>query len=378
MPTSTCAAHRAHPCSAGTTDAERIKLEKFLQRHPIEGALSRWAAQWNPGKDSPPPPSTEKNPWPPSSREVRLRGRLLAAHTILMADRGLSPAKISAAFIDQGLKRPIREDLSKPLVDAHLVGGILASWGSSRGIGLSVNQRLRHAAACRVFASPEEQPSPEELQPELQRRFAELVNGGCNEPGRVDNVPPQEPAEESQPRPTTPQAPVSSAQGDDRRTEGDEVKSTDDKVREILRDRPRAKSPRIAKDLKLSDKTVRKTPSWRENRTRLEQRKAERADALHHATSLTAKREAVISSQSADDVANGQRWNGRPCPPSSASDDPAVIAEAREEEAPNEFDLLERRYLEQASPADKRAYFTMKQLGEHGAYLDAFKLTGIT
>jgi hypothetical protein len=170
---------------------------------------------------------------------------------------------------------------------------------------------------------------------------------------------------------------VSSTQSDDRRTEGDEDKNTDDRVREILRDRPYAKSPKIARELRVSDTTVRNTPAWKENRARLEQRKAERADALHHAKSLTAKREAVISSKSADDVANGQRWNGRPCSPSSAADDPKVIAEAREEEALKEFELLERQYLDQASDADRANYFAMKR-GKRQEYLDAWKRTGIT
>jgi hypothetical protein len=48
-----------------------------------------------------------------------------------------------------------------------------------------------------VFASPEERPSPEELEPVLQRRYAEQVARWCDAPGRVDSVPPREPAEES-------------------------------------------------------------------------------------------------------------------------------------------------------------------------------------
>jgi hypothetical protein len=127
-----------------------------------------------------------------------LRGELLAAQIILMADRGLSPAEISAAFCDQGLTRPIRPGLSKPLITPAVVEGTLASWRSSRELGLSISQRLRYAALCRPFASPEELPSPEELEPVLQRQFAELVARCGNEPGRVDYVPPQEPAAEHQ------------------------------------------------------------------------------------------------------------------------------------------------------------------------------------
>jgi hypothetical protein len=200
MQSSFCAVHRAHLSCDLLTDAERVKLGKILQRLPSEWLFSRWAAQWNSGKDSPPPPSTEKFPWPPSSREVKLRGELLAAQIILMADRGLSPAEISAAFMDQGLKRPIRPGLSKPLITPAVVEGTLASWRSSRELCLSVSQRLRYAASGIVFASPEELPSPEELQPVLQRRYAELVNRCCNEPGRVDSVPPREAAEESEAR----------------------------------------------------------------------------------------------------------------------------------------------------------------------------------
>jgi hypothetical protein len=292
-----------------------------------------------------------------------------------MADRGQSPAEISAAFCDQGLTRPIRPDLSKPLVTLALVEGILASWRSTRGIELNVSQRLRYVASCRVFVSPEELPSPEELEPVLQRRFAELVSRSCNEPGRVDLVPPREPVEESQSKPTMPQAPASSARGDDSRFEGDEVESTNDKVREILRDKPRATSSRIGKELGVSEKTVRKTPAWRENRARLKQRKAERADALDHAKSLTDK---MISSKSAHDMANDQRWNGRPFPRSSAADDPAVIAEAREEEAMKEFELLEREYVDQADPAERANFYAMREHKERQAYLDAWKRTGMT
>jgi hypothetical protein len=322
--------------SAVTTDAERVELEKILLRHPIEGLLSRLAVQWNPVKGSPPLPSNEKVPWPPSYREIVWRGRLLSALIILMAARGLSPAEISAALMDQGLKRPIRPGLSKPLVTPALVEGILASWRSSRELELNVSQRLRHAAPCRVFASPEE------LQPELQRRFAELVNRCCNEPGRIDHVPPQESVAGGQAR-------------GDRRHEG---KSTNALVKEALGRNPNATSVDISKAIGRSDKTVRRSRAWGERPKTQAQDRPESMDALDRSRPLTRPMLAAIDS-------------GAP--------DPAEIVADREEEDQAEgiepIDRLRARFVAESTPG-QRARLDRLPRAEQESELRAWAITG--
>jgi hypothetical protein len=162
-------------------DDERVKLEEIVRRHPIDRMLLRWAAQWNSVPGSPPPPLTVdspspiKVPWPPSAREVARRSWLLVAHILLMADQGRTPEEISRHFSERGLLRPIRKDLAKPLVDAGLIGRILDSWMSTRGVGLSVSKRLRFAASGNVLPPA----SADDVLPtaeDLQRRFAEQVD----------------------------------------------------------------------------------------------------------------------------------------------------------------------------------------------------------
>jgi hypothetical protein len=159
------------------TDSERAALEKLLGRHPAGPLVAHWSAQWN-----------QDGTLPPKKREIIWRARLLAARAILLAGEGQTPEGICRVFCGEKLTRPIRPDLSKPLVDASWIGRILASWESSRKIGLSVSQRLRYAASGNATPSPED----------LQRRFAEQVDRWWNKPGRVDYVPPQEPAAEHQ------------------------------------------------------------------------------------------------------------------------------------------------------------------------------------
>jgi hypothetical protein len=172
----------ATPPFAVATDVERATLEKIVQRRPSDGMLSRRAAQYN--RDE----ACRDDFQLVGAREILWRSRLLAARVILMADRCQNLEEISRVFQAQGLTRPIREGLSRPLVDSELVRRILGSWESTRGIGLSVSQRLRFAASGDVMPSPED----------LQRQFAEQVDRWWNKPGRVDYVPPQKPAAEHQ------------------------------------------------------------------------------------------------------------------------------------------------------------------------------------
>jgi hypothetical protein len=124
--------------SAATTDAERVKLEKSLHRHPDDGFLSWQAAQENPVKDSPPPPSTETVPSPPLSSWVVLKRWLLASTW------GQSPAKIPLIISDLGRTGLIRDEPSKPLVDAELAGRFGDSRESTRGMGLRLVGRIRN------------------------------------------------------------------------------------------------------------------------------------------------------------------------------------------------------------------------------------------
>jgi hypothetical protein len=260
-----------------------------------------------------------------------------------MADRGQSPAEISAAFMDQGLKRPIRDDLSKPLVDADLVvGRALDSWRSSRGIGLSVSRRLQYAASGVVFASPEELPSPEELEPVLQRRFAELVSRSCNEPGRVDYVPPQKSVVSGQ------------ARGDRR----DEGKDTNTLVEEELGRNPGTTSGDISKATGIPESTVRRSRAWRDRPKTQAEDGPKGTDALDHSRPLTKPMLAAIAS-------------GAP--------DPAEIVADREEEDHNQaaepIDRLQDRFFAEATDG-QRARFHRLSPAERENDLKAWAITG--
>jgi hypothetical protein len=197
---STCDNHGASSGPAGAdhaqfsgpvivTDAERVVLLKRLDRYPAGPLMAHWAAQWN-GDGTP----------APEMRELRLLGRLLVARAILLGGDGRTPAEISRVFCGEGLTRPIRPDLSKPLVHADYIGRILMSWNSSRGFGLGVARRLRYAAYGDVFPSLEE----------LHRRFEEEVERRWDELGRVDHVPPGP----ATPSPSGTAAPADPTEGD--------------------------------------------------------------------------------------------------------------------------------------------------------------------
>jgi hypothetical protein len=130
---------------------------------------------------------------------------------------------------------------------------------------------------------------------------------------------------------------------------------TESRVAAILREKPRAKSPAIARKLELDERTIRKTSAWKENRRRL---RAKRADAIDRAMPLSEVMLAAIDSKTAkpDEIA-------------------AEREEQKEPEAIDPIELLARQYLEGADCNQKARFHRLSEKDKEHE-LKAWQLSG--
>jgi hypothetical protein len=210
----------SHPVGTVLTAEELSQLEKLVAQRRYTNLRKRWADQWNTPHDS---AKTRQQIEPLRPLEIKKLRIRLAAHKLILSNEGRTPKEVSDFFCQDGLIRPIRPDLKKPLIDSSTVKRTVESWLSSRDSGLSVVKRLRLASIGHVMEPAEPLWPNECFEKVLQQRFADKVsamNDGSrrfDSPGELADAVVQSPEDDSTTGSPTPPQPL-----DPRTTDGKE------------------------------------------------------------------------------------------------------------------------------------------------------------
>jgi hypothetical protein len=142
-----------------------------------------------------------------------------------------------------------------------------------------------------------------------------------------------------------------------------EEQDTESRVAAILRDKPHAKSPVIAREIGKSEQCVRLTAAWKENRERLKQQSQKPGV---HARPLTRAMLEVIDSEDRDPAEIAAEREEQEMQDRTRPDDPAGI---------EPIEVLKSKYLEGAN-ADERARFNRLSMADQEHEVMAWRWTG--